>query len=289
VRSFRYIFLLSTLVLANATLGWGQVIKPSGAWVTDLPDLLTPQEERSLSEALARYETESSTQIVVVIINSLKGEEVGDYATELGQQWGVGQKGQDNGIVLLVSASDRKMFIATGYGVEGSVTDAQAGRIVRNVLAPRFRNGQFYEGIRDASDQLVAATRGEFQGSGETSSSSRPRSSEGLSPIALIIIFLIIFFILSSLMSKGHDDNDPFDDDDDNDRKRRRRRQRRKRQRRRGWSGGGPVIIWGGGGGSSWGGGFSGGGSSGGFGGGGFGGFSGGGGGFGGGGAGGGW
>ncbi len=259
-----------------------QVLAPTDSWVVDLPDLLTSSQERELSADLARYEEESSTQIVVVILKTLNGADEGEYATELGQKWGVGQDGQDNGIVVLVSANDRKMFIATGYGVEASVTDAQAGRIIRDTMAPRFRNGQFYEGIRDATGQLVAATRGEFQGSGQTNG-DYDSGGGSLSLFHLILILVVLVVLVNILLSRGRDDNDPFDDD-------KKDRRRRKKRRRGRWGSGGPLIIWGGGG-SSWGSSGSGGGFSSGGGGfsGGFGGFSGGGGGFGGGGAGGGW
>lgn len=279
-RSIHIRSILCALVLFCSADLFAQVIAPTGAWVVDQPDLLTPAQERELSADLARYEEESSTQIVVVILNSLNGQDAGVYATELGQKWGVGQDGQDNGIVLLVSSSDRKMFIATGYGVEASVTDAQAGRIIRDTMAPRFRNGQFYDGIRDATEELVAATSGEFQGNGRTVG-EYPSGGGGLRLIHLVIILIVLIVLVNILLSKGRDDNDPFDGN-------KKGRKRKKRRRRGSWGGGGPVIIWGGGGGSSWGGGggFSsgGGGFSGGFGG-----FSGGGGGFGGGGAGGGW
>ena len=186
--------------------------------------------------------------------------DISTYAFELGETWGVGQAGKDNGAVLLVAVDDRKVFIATGYGLEGAITDAEAGRIIRNVITPNFRQGRFYQGLDEATDALIDAARGEF------TADERPRRTPGggggLDMTTLFILLIIAYFVFNGIRGGGGGPG-------------------RRGRRRRGGSY--PIIIgpgWGGGG--SWGG--SGGG---GFGGGGFGGF--GGGGFGGGGAGGSW
>jgi uncharacterized protein len=239
--------------------------------VTDLADILTPSEESSLSAILARYAAESSTQIVIVILPSLGGRDIATYAFELGERWGVGQQGVDNGIVLLVSTGDRKVFIATGYGVEASVPDVVAGRIVRDIITPNFRQGDFHEGLREAVDALIAATKGEY-GSSEIAGKTQSGATRHLIYFALLIIIVIVCVIVIRRVTSSDDHLDGPSP---------RRRGRRSRSFP-------PIIIWGGG----WGGGHH---HTGGFGGssggsfGGFGGFSGGGGGFGGGGAGGGW
>src|SRR5690606_32397824 len=123
------------------------VIPPSGQWVTDRAGLLTPAEVQALTEKLRAYSDTTSTQIVIVTLPDLGGMPVDEYAFALGQRWGVGQAGKDNGVVILVSRDDRQAFIATGYGLEGAITDAHAGRIYRNILVPYFREGQFYAGL----------------------------------------------------------------------------------------------------------------------------------------------
>ena len=234
-----------------------EVIRPTGKWVTDLADMMTASEERQLSQKLATYNDTTSTQIVVVTLPSLDGVPEGDYAIELGRQWGVGQDGQDNGVVILASRDDRRLFIATGYGLEGAIPDIIANRIVEDIMIPNFRQGRFYNGFSAAADAIILAARGEF-------TASARNNNEGLDPETVrFLIFMIIFIIIIASRNGGSSGG--------------------KRYRRRG---GFPTVVWGptiGGGGSS--GGFGGGG----FGGGGFGGFSGGGGSFGGGGAGGGW
>ncbi|RMF57520.1 MAG: TPM domain-containing protein [Bacteroidetes bacterium] len=240
------------------------VLPPSGRWVTDEADLLTPAEERLLTQKLAAYADTTSTQIVIVTLPSLDGVPAADYAVALGRRWGVGQQGQDNGVVILVSRDDRQVFIATGFGLEGAIPDAVAARIVRDILVPNFRQGRFYDGLSAAVDALIQAARGEFRAPPR----SRPTSGPGPDLALVFILLIIAFFVLSALNNRGGPGGG------------------RRRYRRR--SVDPPIIIWGGGWDDAFrsGGGGFGGGS---FGGGGFGGFSGGGGSFGGGGAGGSW
>lgn len=225
--------------------------------VLDQADMLSRGEEQQLVRKLTAYEDTSSTAIVVVTLASLNGAPIGDYAVYLGRDWGVGQEGKDNGVVVLVSESDRKVFIATGYGVEGALPDAIAHRIVDQVITPAFRNGQFYAGLDRGTDAIIQATMGEYTAAEEPATGS----SDGGISTALIYIFLIlVYFGASSVWRRGRGGGKGA------------RKSRREH-------GGMPIIFWGGGG-SHGGGGFGGGG-------GGFGGF--GGGSFGGGGAGGSW
>src|SRR5690606_34047361 len=236
-----------------------RVIAPTGKWVTDNGGMLSDSEEQILSERLSKYAAESSVQIVVVTLPDLGGMPAGDYATDLGRLWQVGSADHDNGFVVLVSRDDRHVFIATGYGAEANVPDAVAGRIVRNVMVPNFREGRFFEGISGAVDRLVEATRGEYQ------AEERSDNAAGIiAGIVVIVLFILVVFIIAMVIRSARDDDDPG---------RKRQRQRRRRRRREfGHRPYGPVIIWGGGGGSRGGGwgGFGGGSSGGGFSGGGF-------------------
>lgn len=267
---FRLLQVISVCALAGFVASGAQaqridVLPPSGRWVTDNGGMLSDAEERALSEKLRHYQDSTSTQIIIVTLPSLGGHEAADYATTLGREWGVGQEGQDNGVVILVSRDDREVFIATGYGLEGGIPDAIAARIVRNVIVPRFRQGNFYAGLDEAVDHLVAAATGEFSAEAIR---SPDREAEGVLGFATLFVLIIIFvFVVNAI--KHHRGGGGGDGG----------------RRHRGRRGGPPIIIWGGG----WGGGRGGGFGGGGFGGGGFGGFSGGGGSFGGGGAGGGW
>lgn len=223
------------------------VISPSGQWVTDRADLLSSVEEQALTQRLRFYADTTSTQIVIVTLPDLGGEDIALYAAELGQQWGIGQQGQDNGVVILVSRDDRKVFIATGYGLEGAIPDAVASRIVREIVVPNFKQGRFYAGLAGAVEALIQAAAGEFTVE-RVPSSYRPVQEDNDLFGLLFVVFIIVAFILSSMGRRGGGGGGRY-------------------HRRRG---GPPVILWGGGGFGSSGGGFGGG--FGGFGGGGFGG-----------------
>lgn len=251
--------LLLILLTVPAAAQTPRVLAPSGQWVTDAADLLTPGEERLLSQRLAGFADTTSTQIIIVTVPSLDGAAPVDYAVALGRAWGVGQQGRDNGIVVLVAKAERQIYIATGFGLEGAIPDVLAGRIVRRLVEPRFREGRFYDGLSDATDALMLAASGEFD------ALPADRSPDALPLLALAFIVLVILILVFSAARHGGSG---------------------------GGSGGvryrsrsGPVIIWGSPGFGHRSGGFGGGG----FGGGGFGGFGGGGGSFGGGGAGGSW
>ncbi|HYE95326.1 MAG TPA: TPM domain-containing protein, partial [Rubricoccaceae bacterium] len=176
------------------------VLPASGEWVTDRADLLTPTQRTALSARLDAFEDSTSNQIVVVILPTLNGADAGQYATELGQRWGVGQGQRDNGIVVLVSVEDRQLFIAPGYGLEGAVPDVVAGRIVRNVMVPRFREGRFYEGIDAGVTALMAATRGEY----EALPAARPT---GVNPVVVFAAMLAVIFLVGRLLQRGGDDD----------------------------------------------------------------------------------
>ena len=270
VRSIGGLFVVA--LIAGLSVPWHavgqslQVIPPSGKWVTDQGAFLSDAEERSLSMRLATYADTTSTQIIIVTLQTLNGVPVSEYAVALGRAWRVGQAGYNNGVVVLASRDDRQMFIATGYGLEGAIPDAVASRIYRNILVPNFRQGRFYDGLSQAVDALVLAAAGEFD------AVPVDQDGRGLNVALVVVLLILIVFIIIALRDASRDnDGNGFEPP---------RRRRRYSEP--------PVIIWGGHGSGRRGGGMSGGGF-GGFGGGGFGGFGGGGGSFGGGGAGGGW
>src|SRR5690625_6431836 len=133
------------------------VIPPTGEWVVDTAGMFTEGERQSLSLRLSRYADTTSTQIVVATVPSLDGAAISDYAVELGRQWGVGQAQYDNGVVILGSRADREVFIATGYGVEGAIPDALAGRVGRHVIVPDSRQARYSPGVSEAATAIVAA------------------------------------------------------------------------------------------------------------------------------------
>ena len=162
----------------------------SNRLVNDYTNTLSSSDKQSLEEKLVAYDRESSVQISIVMIQSLEGYEISSYAFELGEKWGIGQAGANNGALILVSIDDRKMWIATGYGLEATVTDALSKRIIENEMKPRFRNGDFSGGLSAASDAIIQASRGEYQGSGNGAG-----GREG-TPIPFVLLMVLVFAII---------------------------------------------------------------------------------------------
>lgn len=162
------------------------------SWVNDYAAVFSSAEAASLDQKLNEFEYRTSTQIFVVTIKDNMGYPVSDLAPRIGQHWGVGQKGKENGIVVLVDMQDRDVFIATGYGNEEYVTDALAGRIVDKEILPNFKSGNYYAGIDAATEVLISLLDGHF-----TADEYRKQtSSGGGSSIGGVIFMIILFSVL---------------------------------------------------------------------------------------------
>ncbi len=167
--------------------------------VNDYANFLTNAEVNQLEKKLDEFNNKTSTQIAVVIVKSLNGYEKADFAFQLGEKWGVGQKGSDNGIVFLVKpriGNERgEVFIATGYGLEGAVPDAVAKRIVESEIIPEFKNGNNFAGINKGITTLMALTEGEFTAQQYLAKHKQNDSATG----AIIIFIIFIYFIFSAI------------------------------------------------------------------------------------------
>ncbi|MGI9543062.1 MAG: TPM domain-containing protein [Cyclobacteriaceae bacterium] len=165
--------------------------------VTDLAGLLSTEDATRLEDKLVQFDDSSSTQIAIVTVKTIGPYSIADYSFGLGEAWGIGQEGFDNGILILVVLEDRKMFIATGYGVEAYVPDAIAKRIVEGTLKPNFRQEQYYKGLDEATNILIGLTSGQF--------SPEQLDSDGLPlwPFLLLMLFFILVVILISRNNRG--------------------------------------------------------------------------------------
>ena len=162
---FRMRWLLAlALVLAFAAPALAlEVPPPPKTRVTDKTGTLTAEQLSNLERGLAEFERKTSNQIVVLIIPTLEEGSLEDFSVRLAEKWKAGQKGKDNGVILLIVKNDRKLRIEVGYGLEGALPDVLAGTIIRNDIAPRFRKGDFYGGILSGLRGIAAATRGEYK------------------------------------------------------------------------------------------------------------------------------
>jgi len=154
--------------------------------VNDLAGLLSAQTRLRLEQALSDFERSDSTQIVVLTIPSLEGEALEDYAIRVAHGSGLGQKGKDNGALLLVARDEHKVRIEVGYGLEGRLTDLLAGEIVDHEIVPRFKAGDFDGGVTAGVVAMVEAVRGEYQGTGKTTQKKRRHP---LGWLALLLFF----------------------------------------------------------------------------------------------------
>ena len=165
--------------------------------VNDLARLMQPAEADALEQKLVAYNDSTSSQIAVVTVPSLDGDEIADYAQKLYEAWGIGRKGKNNGILVLVAQQERAARIQTGYGLEGAVPDAIAKRIISNTLVPAFRQNQYYAGLDRATDQLIALAKGEYKADPADARPRRSRDSSGSGvPFWLIIVGLVIVFAM---------------------------------------------------------------------------------------------
>lgn len=192
-----FIFCALTLYLGSQVLALD--VPGLQGRVNDYANLLSPATEASLESVLKSLESSDSTQIVVLTIDSLQGGSLEQFSLRVVEAWQIGQQGLDNGVLLLVSRDDRKIRIEVGYGLEGTLTDMTAGRIIRNVITPKFKQGDFNQGIIDGIGAIVATVRGEFTAPTETGATSSNRSDPG----GLLTAMIFIFFIFGSLLRKS--------------------------------------------------------------------------------------
>jgi uncharacterized protein len=129
--------------------------------VVDEAGILSPSFESEISAQLAAHEQASSNQVVLVTLKSLRGYEISDYGVQLGRHWGIGQKGKNNGALLIIAPAERKLRIEVGYGLEGVLTDAVSRDIIERAIKPPFRQQNYEQGVRAGVGALLAALSGE--------------------------------------------------------------------------------------------------------------------------------
>ena len=214
--------------------------------VVDEAKLLDPAQKAAIDGKLAALETQSQRQVVVVTLADLQGYEIADYGFRLGDHWGIGDKDRDDGVLLIVAPNERKVRIEVGYGLEGILPDALAGRIIRNQVVPRFKANDYAGGIEAGVDAIIAQLQlppEEARALANQAKEAARNENDGNGNALFFILFILMFFVLPMVL----------------------RRWGGKRYR----YGAAPVILWGPGiggrssrGGWSGGGGFSGGGGS---------------------------
>ena len=196
MRSRHKIVFLLPVILLFSQLGYCQYTIPKKpkkqTSVYDYAMLLSADQSKKLEEKLLRYADTTSTQIVVVIINNLKGENIGLLAPRWGQQWGIGQAKEDNGILILLSKEDRRIHIAPGYGAEEKLTAGINGEIVRNVIIPEFKANKYYSGLDKGITAIMEVLNGTYVNN-KTDKKEKNSKGKYIFPILIIILIIISF------------------------------------------------------------------------------------------------
>lgn len=161
--------------------------------VTDYTNTLSQDQVNKLEGKLEQYEKQTSNQIAIVIVPSLNGKVLEEYSMAIAQGNKLGQKGKDNGLLILLSMKERKLRIEVGYGLEGVLPDGLCGRIRDNELVPNFKEGKFYKGLDNGIDKIILAIKGEYKSDGEIK----------IKYIGYGVLFLI-WLIISGLFSLIH-------------------------------------------------------------------------------------
>jgi uncharacterized protein len=188
------IFLLLVLFSSNYIFSQFTIPeKPSfQTSVYDYANVLSPEEKSQLEEKLIKYSDSTTTQIVVITIESLKNEDIGILTPKWAHQWGIGgTKKDDNGVLILLAKAERKIWISPGYGLEDRLTAGIGGEITRNIIIPEFKAGSYYQGLDKGTDAIIDVFKGKYKG-------ERKQTKGNDFPIFPFIIIVVIILILLS-------------------------------------------------------------------------------------------
>lgn len=174
-----------------AVAAWAQVaVPPLTARVTDLTGTLTREQQAGLERMLQEFEARKGTQLAVLMVPTTAPESIEQYALRVGEQWKIGRKKVDDGAILVVAKNDRALRIEVGYGLEGVLNDATASRIIREIIVPRFREGDFYGGINAGLDRVMRLIDGEPLPEPARSSPAAEGGVMQLLPVLLVVAFV---------------------------------------------------------------------------------------------------
>ncbi|MGN8072575.1 TPM domain-containing protein [Mucilaginibacter sp. 22184] len=196
---FKKIILFFTLVLCAFAVFAQDFPERSNTLVTDYTNTLSADDKQRLESKLVAFNDSSSTQIAIVMIKSVGKYDIAEYGAALGRKWGIGQKGKNNGILILVALADRKLTIQTGYGAEGALPDIVTQEIRVNDINPRFKAGDYYGGLNAGVDQIIKYTKGEYK------ADKKPQAKQngGGGGSVLIVIIIVIVIIVLIFRNRG--------------------------------------------------------------------------------------
>ena len=171
-------------------------LSPQGN-VSDWAGVFTPEQKAALESRIVALRQTNGAQLAVVTLKSLQGGEIVDFATKLFEQWGIGEKGKDNGVLLLAAIEDRMMRIEVGYGMEGVLNDAKSGRIQDEYVVPRFKEGNYAQGLLDGADVLLKVMGGEAMPEASTA------AENPIGAVIFLIFFAVVFILIVRASIRG--------------------------------------------------------------------------------------
>jgi uncharacterized protein len=195
---------LALLIAAAIPLAALEVPPPPNRWVTDAAGILGATEADLLNRRLSDFEQQSGAQFIVYIFPSLEAESLEDFTIRAVERWKVGQKKYDNGLVLFVFVQERKVRIEVGYGLEGTVTDAFSSRVIREIIAPRFQQGDYYGGLNAAVDAITERIRaGEAAVPPMERRGAGPEGRQDVHPLVIFVIVVVVFLVVLPMLARG--------------------------------------------------------------------------------------
>ncbi|HVT46116.1 MAG TPA: TPM domain-containing protein [Thermoanaerobaculia bacterium] len=193
--------IVAALLVASLPLAALDVPPPPEQWVTDAAGVLSRDELQRLNAKLRSFEKRSGAQFIIYIFPSLDAEALEDFTIRAAERWKVGQKKYDNGLILFVFIEERRVRIEVGYGLEGGVTDAFSGRVIREEIAPHFRRGGYATGLDAAADRIIAQIE-RTEAPVPAGGGGEPATSIG-DVWPLLVITLIFLIFVAPLLAKG--------------------------------------------------------------------------------------
>jgi len=193
------IICLAFLLVGSCAQAYYSPGKPTG-FVNDFTSTLSADQKSTLESKLSQFNKDSSNEISVVIIQSLKGDTIDNFSNKLFTEWGIGKDKKDNGVLLLIAMDDHQMRIEPGYGLEGALPDATCYQIITDDLTPAFKAGNYYSGIDTAVDKIISATKGEYKP--DPSASTADTTNSPLDNGNLFYFLVIIGFSLLSVLRR---------------------------------------------------------------------------------------
>ncbi|HEY4414278.1 MAG TPA: TPM domain-containing protein [Verrucomicrobiae bacterium] len=188
------------LFCAGVTLAAEVIPSLPAKYFNDYAGVASTATANNLNRTLEDFERATSSQILVVIYPTMPSDSsIEDYTVRVAQSWRVGQKGKDNGAVLFIFSQAHKMFLQVGYGLEGALPDALCKRIIADEIAPRFKAGDFDGGLTAGVNAILAATKGEYKGTGQTVAAASRQDAGDHSSIVPFVIMVVVFILIFSV------------------------------------------------------------------------------------------